>query len=499
MTTTQTPVRSAILSTTGSLILRFHSIPLGEYPPPAPRVCFGRDELVEQVVGLAENLEPIALIGAGGVGKTSIALTVLHHNRIQERFGENRRFIRCDQFPASRDNFLARLSEVIGAEVKSPKDLTPLRPFLYSKEMFIILDNVGSVLDPRGMDAQEIYSVIDELCGFNTISICTTSRITTVPHRCKRLEIPTLSIEAARDTFYRVYGNEERSSIIDGLITRLDCHPLSITLLATVASKNGWNHDRLAKEWRTQRAQVLQTDHDKSLSVTIELSLASPTFLSLGPNARDLLEITACFPKGIDTADLDWLFPAVLNRKVIFEKFCVLSFTYKSDGFIKMLAPIQDHLCPRGLKSFPLLCATNDSHSSGSPSPELQSWNVSSDLPSITSVCIGQLAAIALVQHQSDYLIFDGEKLGSEEEWAPVSLNYEPSSSEKQGSIRIRIPTSRGSRVKPPLEEPFGAVEQKMASKLGPILGEGTIRLEAKVHKGLLNVSPNNPFFNFAR
>ena len=230
---------------------------------------------------------------------------------------------------------------------------------------------------------------MDGLCQFRTICLLITSRITTVPRHCRRPVIPPLSMEAACDIFYNIYESGGRSDVVNNLLQRLDFHALSITLLATTASHNVWDYERLTEEWETRRARVLRTDYNESLAATIDLSLSSLTFQKLGPNARDLLGVVAFFPQGVNEKNLDWFFSSTVpDRRNIFDKFCVLSLAYRSNGYITMLAPLRDYLCPKEPRLSPFLTITKECYFTrlafevfaGKPGYEEAKWIVTEDV-----------------------------------------------------------------------------------------------------------------------
>jgi SWI/SNF-related matrix-associated actin-dependent regulator of chromatin subfamily A3 len=117
--------------------------------------------------------------------------------------------------------------------------------------------------------------------------------------------------------------------------------------------------------------------------------------------------------------------------------------------------------------------------------------NLPPDLPLKTPVCIGQLQVTALVLYPISYLS-PSDHGGPDAEWATVRTQYAHDSKKplpSQETIHIRSPNWRNHLGENIVGENFGVVEQKVATALGPMLGKGLIRVEARVRRGRPNVS----------
>jgi len=118
--------------------------------------------------------------------------------------------------------------------------------------------------------------------------------------------------------------------------------------------------------------------------------------------------------------------------------------------------------------------------------PLAQHLTLESALPK-TPVCIGRLDVTALIVYPSAYLdISPSEPSGSEPVWGLVRLQYErtPHHPGSEDTISIRTPNKRSSHGEIHSGENFAVVEQRVATVLGPMLGQGLIRVDSRIRRG---------------
>jgi len=306
--------------------------------PQAPTNCFSREEIVNEILDLTDQIASTALYGSIGVGKSFVALAVLHHNRTRATFGRNRHFMRCDGLANSLGDFLERLSDAIGTSRMT--DVGQLRSHLESSlPRLLVLESVDFVLDSPAPEAKEISAAIEELGSDQRVCLVTASRMYPDIHGFHRIEVPTLPEDGAREAFYSHCGLG-RSPAVDDLIAGLDFHPLSINLLARSVRENDWDATTLLQAWDDDQTSTLRADY---LKEALEVSLRSQTVRNLGTTAQDMLNAIAAFPLGIEEGKLWRMFPHITGVEVAVDVLCRFSLIYRQDGFMKMLSPFRSY------------------------------------------------------------------------------------------------------------------------------------------------------------
>ena len=325
----------------------------GSVVPPLPHPpgeCFARDEVIARSLSYLGDLVSVILPGGVGVGKTAIALTLLHHDHVKTRFSVNRYFMRCDDLANSLRVFLERLTNAIGLppigsmELLRPH-LTRLRPL---HPLMLVLDGVECILDPLAGESKQIAATIEEVSRYSGLCLLATSRMAVNISGFQTIEVPNISGDGARDIFYSLCSLD-RSAVIDNLIASLDSHPLSTVFLARVACEENWDELTLVREWDDIRTGILRSGDNQSLGIAIESALATPMIRHFGPAVKEILEAIAPFPIGVEERRVGNVLPGIDGIGDIIDILCRFYLVERQDRLVKMISPLRFHFLDNAL------------------------------------------------------------------------------------------------------------------------------------------------------
>ncbi|KAJ7742807.1 P-loop containing nucleoside triphosphate hydrolase protein [Mycena metata] len=191
--------------------------------PAEPKIFHGRDAEVTHILQLFRQESPrIAILGAGGMGKTSLSKAVLHHHEIATKYHANRFFIACD---GSINK--VELASVIGAHLglKPGKDLTKavLRNLASAPPTLLILDNIETLWDPveSRKETEEFLSLLTDI---PTLALLITMRGAERPSKVQwtrpfLLPLQPLPREAAQKMFLDIADDNHSMEEVNQVLT----------------------------------------------------------------------------------------------------------------------------------------------------------------------------------------------------------------------------------------------------------------------------------------
>jgi tetratricopeptide (TPR) repeat protein len=312
---------------------------------PAPPDLVGRDGEVSALVAawLAVPPEPVAVLGAPGIGKSAVCLAALHDARVRDRFGPRRWFVRCDG-AGSADAVLAGIAAEAGviAEGAAGRLADRVYAVLAKGPGVVVLDNFETPWTADPLPAEALMRTIGAIPG---AGVAVSARGTARPAGLRWRDFAMLSplgLPQARRLFVAVAGaGFAADSGLDQLVAAVDGVPLAVELLG-YAAQGEPDLAGVAQRWQHERVGVLERmgggRRELSVAVSVEASMASPLMTA---EAGRLFGLLGMLPDGVAREDLPALLPdqglkagAALRR---------LGLVFDEGPRLRMLAPVREH------------------------------------------------------------------------------------------------------------------------------------------------------------
>ncbi|KAJ7579627.1 hypothetical protein C8J56DRAFT_1058643 [Mycena floridula] len=300
------------------------------YMPAANNKLFGCDQEIEEIVHIltgkasssqskpawlsqvfpkkpvsSHKTRHLALLGAGGQGKTATALKVMAHPAMKRFYSsKNSLWVPCDE-ATSPEMFLHILYNSLAITVDTHNTLEDILNELQktSKPIILLLDNFETpwnAPEARGTMAR----ILQDIAQFPHVALFVTMRATVAP--CEEIEweemrIQTLDPAASHQLFVSIHPESQEDSKLSELLEMLGHMALAVKLMARYGKNTRQKAAQLISGYQATGTSMLGSiqgsDRQNSVSVSICMSLES-SLVKNELNAAILLQMIAMLPSG---------------------------------------------------------------------------------------------------------------------------------------------------------------------------------------------------------
>lgn len=137
--------------------------------PPRPKIFYGRESELQEIVKiLSQESARIVILGAGGMGKTSLAKAAIHHPSVAAKY-EHRFFIACDS-AATNVEMASIVGGHIGLKPGSNSTTAVVQYFSEQPSCLLILDNLETSWEPL-MSRSGVEEFLSLLAGVEHLGL----------------------------------------------------------------------------------------------------------------------------------------------------------------------------------------------------------------------------------------------------------------------------------------------------------------------------------------